>query len=131
VDFEGPEKLIQQVRSHYRRVASLFGIEEDVVHSWHAGIHPKAFYPLSATSDIMRWGSVAFANPRYLHFHTCGNYAPGEIAWSLFDAKVEVDGKVYWDAGRFTFFDKPEIRRRLPHYDLDDRAVEQRFDIGI
>ena len=131
VDFEGPEKLIQQVRSHYRRVASLFGIEEDVVHSWHAGIHPKAFYPLSATSDIMRWGSVAFANPRYLHFHTCGNYAPGEIAWSLFDARVEVDGKVYWDAGRFTFFDKPEIRRRLPHYDLDDRAVEQRFDIGI
>jgi hypothetical protein len=32
---------------------------------------------------------VAFANPRYLHFHTCGNYAPGEIAWSLFDVKVE------------------------------------------
>jgi hypothetical protein len=131
VDFEGPKELVKRVRGHYRRVASLFGIEEDVVHSWHAGIHPKAFYPLSATSNILRWGSVAFANPRYLHFHTCGNYAPGEIAWSLFDVRVELDGKVCWEGGRFTFLDDPDVRGRLAHYDLDDRAVEQRFDIGV
>jgi hypothetical protein len=130
-DFEGPKDLVQAVRSHYRRVAQLFGIEEDVVHSWHAGINPKAFYPLSVTSNIERWGSVAFANPRYLHFHTCGNYAPGEICWSLFDVKVELDSKVYWEAGRFTFLDNPEMRKRLAHYDLGDRALEQRFDIGI
>jgi len=130
-DFEGPKDLVQRVRSHYRRVANLYGIEEDVVHSWHAGIHPRALYPLSATSNIERWGSVAFANPRYLHFHTCGNYAPGEIAWSLFDVSVELDGKVYWEAGRFTFLDSPDMRGRLAHYDLDDRALEQRFDIGI
>ena len=130
-DFEGPKDLVQQVRGHYRRVANLYGIEEEVVHSWHAGIHPKAFYPLSATSNIDRWGSVAFANPRYLHFHTCGNYAPGEIAWSLFDPKVELDGKVYWEEGRFTFLDNPDIRERLSRYDLDERALQQRFDIGI
>jgi hypothetical protein len=131
VDFEGPKDLVKRVRSHYRRVADLFGIEEDVVHSWHAGIHPKAFYPLSATSNILRWGAVAFANPRYLHFHTCGNYAPGEIAWSLFDATVELEGRVYWEGGRFTFLDDQGVRGRLSHYNLDDRALEQRFDIGI
>ena len=131
VDFEGPKELVERVRSHYRRVARLFDIEEDVVHSWHAGIHPKAFYPLSAASNILRWGAVAFANPRYLHFHTCGNYAPGEIAWSLFDVTVELDGKVHWEGGRFTFLDDPDVRGRLAHYDLDDRALEQRFDIGI
>jgi hypothetical protein len=131
VDFEGSKELVKRVRSHYRRVANLFGIEEDVVHSWHAGIHPKAFYPLSATSNILRWGAVAFANPRYLHFHTCGNYAPGEIAWSLFDATVQLDGKAYWEEGRFTFLANPDLRSRLPHYNLDDRALEQRFDIGI
>ncbi len=130
-DFEGPKELVRRIRSHYGRVSKLYDIDEDVVHSWHAGIHPKAFYPLSATSNIDRWGSVAFANPRYLHFHTCGNYAPGEIAWSLFDATVELDGRVYWEAGHFTFLDKPDIRGRLSHYDLDDRAVEQRFDIGM
>jgi hypothetical protein len=130
-DFEGPKDLVRRVRSHYRRVADLYGIEEEVVHSWHAGIHPKAFYPLSATSNIERWGSVAFANPRYLHFHTCGNYVPGEIAWSLFDAEVELDGTIYWEAGRFTFLDNPGVRGRLDHYDLDDRAIDQRFDIGI
>jgi hypothetical protein len=74
---------------------------------------------------------VAFANPRYLHFHTCGNYAPGEIAWSLFDARVQLDEEVYWEAGRFTFLDNPDIRSRLGHYDLDDRALLQRLDIGI
>jgi hypothetical protein len=131
VDFEGPKEMVKRVRSHYRRVADLFAIEEDVVHSWHAGIHPKSFYPLSPNSNILRWGSVAFANPRYLHFHTCGNYAPGEIAWSLFDATVELDGKVYWEGGRFTFLEDPDVRGRLAHYDLDDRALEQRFDIGI
>jgi hypothetical protein len=130
-DFEGPKELVKRVRSHYRRVAGLFGIEEDVVHSWHAGIHPKAFYPLNPNSNILRWGAVAFANPRYLHFHTCGNYAPGEIAWSLFDVTVELDGKVYWQRGSFNFLDDPDVRGRLAHYDLDDRALEQRFDIGI
>lgn len=131
VDFEGPKDLIGKVRNHYQRVGYLFDIEEDVVHSWHAGIHPKAFYPFKATSDIDRWGSVAFANPRYLHFHTCGNYAPGEITWSIFDATVEFDGKTYWDRGRFTFLDRADLRKRLVHYGLDDWAFEQRFDIGI
>jgi hypothetical protein len=130
-DFEGPGELVRRIRSHYRRVADLYGIEQDVVHSWHAGIHPKAMYPLGARSNIDRWGSVAFANPRYLHFHTCGNYAPGEIAWSLFDARVQIDEEVYWEAGRFTYLDNPDIRSRLAHYDLDDRALLQRFDIGI
>ncbi|UCF99140.1 MAG: hypothetical protein JSV89_06275 [Spirochaetaceae bacterium] len=131
VDFEGPKDLSLRVREHYQRVGHLFDIEENVVHSWHAGIHPKALYPLNATSNIERWGSVAFANPRYLHFHTCGNYAPGEIAWSLFDTQVELDGKVYWQTGRFTYLDKPELRSRLAHYDIDDSALAQRFDIGI
>jgi hypothetical protein len=131
VDFEGPKELARRVRSHYRRVAKLYDIEEEVVHSWHAGIHPKAMYPLSATSNIDRWGSVAFANPRYLHFHTCGNYAPGEIAWSLFDTTVELDGKVYWEEGRFTFLDTPVMRRCLAQYGLEEKAVQQRFDIGI
>jgi len=131
VDFEGPKDLVGKVRSHYQRVGNLFDIEADVVHSWHAGIHPKAFYPLKATSDIDRWGSVAFANPRYLHFHTCGNYAPGEIAWSIFDATVELDGRVYWNRGHFTFLDSADLRKRLVHYDLDDWAFEQRFDIGV
>ena len=131
VDFEGPKDLLAAVRSHYRRVGGLFGIEEDVVHSWHAGIHPQAFYPFKAASDIERWGSVAFANPRYLHFHTCGNYAPGEIAWSIIDATVELDGREYWSRGRFAFLDRPDLRRRLAHYALDASAFEQRLDIGI
>ena len=99
VRFEGSARRVGQIREHYDRVADLFDIDPDVVHSWHAGIHPQAFYPLAAGSDINRWGSVAFANPRYAHFHTCGDYAPGEIAWSIFDATIELDGQPYWRTG--------------------------------
>ena len=69
--------------------------------------------------------------PRYLHFHTCGDYAPGEIAWSLFDATVLIDGETYWQEGRFVFLERPEVRRLLDEYDLLPDALEPRHDIGI
>ena len=129
--FEGEPALVESVRRHYDRVAGLFGIDADVVHSWHAGIHPQAFYPLAARSDTNRWGSVAFANPRYAHFHTCGDYAPGEIAWSLFDATIELDGRAYWRRGRFVCLDQPEIRRLAEEHGVSPRVLAQRKDIGL
>ena len=47
-----------------------------------------------------RWGGAAFGNPRILHFHTCGAYAPGEISWNVIDPMIEVDGLPLWEAGR-------------------------------
>jgi len=61
----------------------------------------------------------------------CGDYAPWEIAWSVFDATVEIDGTVYWEAGRFTLLNDQLLKRRLSHYHLDEQAVEMRLDIGI
>jgi hypothetical protein len=112
-------------------VADLFKIEANVVHSWHAGAHLQAFYPLAAVSDINRWGSVAFANPRYAHFHTCGNYAPGEIAWSIFDATIELDGREYWSGGRFRFLERPDMLRLAAEYEATPAQMEQRWDIGL
>jgi hypothetical protein len=129
--FEGPGSLVRKVREHYRRVAGLFEIEADVVHSWHAGIHPQAFYPLAAVSDVNRWGSVAFANPRYAHFHTCGSYAPGEIAWSIFNATIALDGREYWSGGRFRFLERPDMLRLAEEYEVPPAQMEQRWDIGL
>ena len=92
-------------------------------------MNPGAFYPVRATADLERWGKVAFANPRYLHFHTCGNYAPGEIAWTLFDASAEFDSRPLWVDGAFTFLDDPTVGSILNRAGIQD--IEIRRDIGI
>lgn len=128
-DFEGPDHDIDRVRAHYRRVGDLFGLDPFVVHSWHAGMNPGTFYAVRAKNDLERWGKVAFANPRYLHFHTCGDYAPGEIAWTLFDASADLGGRTFWQDGHFTFLESDEVRGILEEEGLD--TLEIRRDIGI
>ena len=129
VDFEGSADDVSRVRTHYKRVGDLFGIDSFVVHSWHAGMNPGTFYPVRATSGLERWGKVAFANPRYLHFHTCGNYAPGEIAWTLFDASASFDGIPFWQDGSLEFLNTAPVQSILSVHGIAE--LEVRRDIGI
>ena len=99
--FEGAPKDAVRAEAQYDRVSSLFGIDRNHVHSWHAGIHPGCVYPWDMRENYERWGGVAFGNPRLLHFHTCGAYAPGEISWNVFDPTIEVDGAKLWEHGVF------------------------------
>lgn len=98
--FEGDRDEVARIEAHYADIAGRFDIDGGAVHSWHAGIHPGCAYRRRAEDDLERWGGAAFGNPRILHFHTCGAYAPGEICWNLFDATVELDGAALWEAGR-------------------------------
>lgn len=98
--WSGPAAEVRRVEAHVARVAGLFDIDGGFVHSWHAGIHPGCAYPGSAHADYARWSGSAFGNPRLLHFHTCGDYAPGEICWNVVDPTVTVDGVPLWSAGR-------------------------------
>ena len=99
VRFEGPEAALAE--AHYDRVAMQFGIDRNFVHSWHAGIHPGCGYPWDMRANYERWGGSAFGNPRILHFHTCGAYAPGEISWNVVDPTIEIDGLAFWEHGMF------------------------------
>jgi len=130
VRWSGEATLVARVEAHYARVAALFGIDGGIVHSWHGGMNPGVFYPRPATEDVERWGKVAFANPRYMHIHTCGDYAPGEIAWSLFDATVTLDGTTYWQDGRFVFLEDPEARAIAAAHGFP-QGLPVRRDIGI
>ena len=116
VDFEGEESEVRKVRAHYDFVAEKYGIDGDVVHSWHAGIHPQNGYTGLAVDNLTRWSGSAFGNPRYLHFHSCGNYAPGEICMSVFDPSISVDGVEMWREGKFDFADTPEVQALLAEY---------------
>ena len=131
VDFEGDEALCTKVRDHYARVAEIFDIDPQVVHSWHVGIHPKTYYDGAARDNIDRWGNVMFGSPRYLHFHTCGDYAPGEIACSVIDTTVTLDGTPYWQDGRFVFLDREDVQALLAQFPGCERGFEMRTDIGL
>jgi hypothetical protein len=99
-DLQGKPKDIGRIRRHYQMVASLFAIDGDVVHSFHAGIHPGSAYAKDVAEDPDRWSNSAFTNPRVLHFHTCGDYPPGEICWMVIDHTLTIDGKALWENGR-------------------------------
>ena len=129
--FEGESGVVSKVRDHYERVAARMNLDRDAVHSWHTGINPKTFYPRPAEENIERWGGIVFASPRYTHFHTCGDTAPGEIALTLIDATITFGGETCWQDGRFVFLDRPDIRALLADYPGAEDAFEMRRDIGI
>jgi hypothetical protein len=98
--FEGSAQDIAAADAHYQFVARKFDIDRDNIHSWHVGIHPGCAYLQPAGDSYERWSGGAFGNPRLLHFHTCGNYPPGEISWNIVDPTVRIDGVEVWQNGR-------------------------------
>ncbi|MCV2889140.1 hypothetical protein [Ruegeria aquimaris] len=115
--FEGAPEDVRRAMAHFHNVGKRFGLNPMTVHSWHAGIHPGCFYTRPAAENFERWSGSAFGNPRLLHFHTCGNTAPGEISLNVLDPTIEVDGVKIWDAGVFHVSRVPggaEILERYP-----------------
>lgn len=98
--FEGAPQDVENIEKHYDHVSKQFSIDPWCVDSWHAGIHPGCQFDDHAETNILRWSGTAFGNPRILHFHTCGEYAPGEISWNILDPTVLLDGIPVWDAGK-------------------------------
>lgn len=97
--FEGNKDAVSLADSHYDFVSKKFAIDRNYVHSWHAGIHPGCTFQGNASDDYERWSGSAFGNPRLLHFHTCGAYAPGEISWNIVDPTISADGVDIWKDG--------------------------------
>lgn len=98
--YDGPPEAVAAVRAHVGDIAGRFGLDGDFVHSWHVGIHPGCAYEGRIQDNPGRWTSSAFGNPRLLHVHTCGAYAPGEICWNLLDPTITLDGVALWQDGR-------------------------------
>jgi len=127
--FDGDARDVAAAISHYDRIADRFDLDGRYVHSWHAGIHPGCAYPTPAERNFERWCSGAFGNPRILHFHTCGAYAPGEISWNVIDPTITVDEVAVWEHGRLRPERVPggaEILARYPcaRATFDDPATE-------
>jgi len=98
--FDGTTEDVTTARAQYNRVADRFAIDGRYVHSWHAGLHPGCAFEHPAKAGFDRWSGGAFGNPRLLHLHTCGAYAPGEICLNLLDPTVRIDGAALYRSGR-------------------------------
>lgn len=97
--FKGPSREVEAIRRHYHNVSDQFGIDPDIVHSWHAGIHPGCTFAGNIHDDPDLWSNSIFGSPQYLHFHTCGAYAPGEICWMVANPTITADGTALWHNG--------------------------------
>ncbi len=100
-DISGDKADVQAAKNHYETVGKMFGLDPYTMHSWHAGLHPGCTFPMAAADNFERWSGSAFGNPRLMHFHTCGHYAPGEISLNVLDPTIEVDGVAVWKDGVF------------------------------
>ncbi|MDG1437401.1 MAG: hypothetical protein P8P98_00390 [Emcibacteraceae bacterium] len=99
-DFTGPTNEVEKVKQHYAHVATEFDIDPNVVHSWHAGIHPGCDYRPPESDNPDRWSNTVFCAPNYIHFHTCGDYAPGEISCTLPGHTIKINGVTLWENGK-------------------------------
>lgn len=131
MDFQGQEGVAGQVRSHYEHVGQTLGIDPFVVHSWHAGTNPKIYYPDPPLDSIERWNGVVHSHPRYAHFHTCGDYGPGEIALSLFDPNVTFDNEDYWREGALVVFGEERFRKIAERHGCPPEVFEMCREIGF
>ena len=100
IEISGNPLDVKNFKSHYKNVANQFDIDENCVHSFHAGIHPGIEYNKPMKENPDKWSNTLFASPKFLHFHTCGNYAPGEICWMISDHTIKIDSVPLWENGQ-------------------------------
>ena len=100
VGFVGDAENVTNIENHYKNISEKFNIDPNVVHSWHAGIHPGSDYKRAEAEDPDCWSNSVFTNPNYVHFHTCGDYAPGEISCTIPEHTIEIDGIALWKGGK-------------------------------
>ena len=99
INFLGDTKQVRNVIKHYKNISKMFSIDEKAVHSWHSGIHPGINYRHKISNNPDMWSNTMFVSSKYLHFHTCGNYAPGEICWMVANSTIKIDGKEIFEKG--------------------------------
>ena len=114
--FEGDSQIVQEVKNHYNHISELFDIERDNIDSWHAGIHPGTYYEKTIAENPDRWSNTIFGSPRFLHFHTCGNYSPGEICWMVENHTVKIDGVPLWENGILKIFNFLETKKCVDNW---------------
>ncbi|MGI9317578.1 MAG: hypothetical protein ACR2QW_09625 [bacterium] len=127
----GPRASVKKVSDYYDFVSKALEINRNRVHSWHAGINPLTEFHGNIDDNLEAWGAISFASPRYLHFHTCGDVPPGEIAWSIFNPTVTIDDEIFWHNGQFSWLLREDNREILTRFEGGEILLQNSRDIGV
>ena len=130
IDFEGDQQLIKRLKKQLERAAAITGGDPYCLNSWHTGINPYTFYNEEPYANLERWGTVAYGSPRYTHIHAAG-IDPGDISIQLFDATISFDQQIFWEQGKFMFFDQPEVQTLLQQSDAQLPDASSYLGIGL
>ena len=105
--------MAELVEKHYHKISKMFNISKNIVDSWHAGIHPGTNYNKPIEENPDRWSNTIFGSPKYLHFHTCGDYPPGEICWMIENPSITIQNIPLWENGNLMLKNFQETRYLL------------------
>ncbi len=129
--FEGTNSEVKKLNNHYDYISKTLGINRNRIHSWHAGINPQTRFDYPADDFLDLWSAISFGSPKYLHFHTCGDEPPGEVAWSVFNPTITIDGKPYWKNGEFIWLHRKDNKALIDSTDGAHYLLEPSLSIGI
>lgn len=134
VKLEGADKDVNQVLQRYQVAGENCKNKDEVmlINSWHAGIHPYSYHHEKAADDYEKWITLAHHNPRMVHFHSCGDFNPGEIAIPVIDSDIFLDGEKIYHAGSID----PKYTKNLRNFVSTDNLqsitnVEPLTTIGV
>jgi hypothetical protein len=108
--FSGDQKDISDATRYLEEIGTRYDKDPYLINSWHGGTNPLAFTPAKDVTHLNWWQLLVHNNPRTLHFHAIGEDMPGELSLPILDPRVEIDGEVVWDRGRFTMLDRPAVQ---------------------
>ena len=132
-DFDGDAATVRRVRDHYDMVGDTYGYDQDrhLISSWHAGTHPQGYCLYDDISDYERWLLIAHNNPRMAHFHSCGNFNPGEVTLPIIDPTIEFDDTAFWQDGKLAFLEREDVRSAISQHADVDAFTARRTELGI
>lgn len=130
-NFTGENTQVEKLNRHYDYVSNTLNISRNRIHSWHAGMNPQTTFSLSADDHLDLWSATSFGSPRYLHFHTCGDEPPGEIAWSVFNPTITIDDTLFWSNGEFVWLQQADNKALIEAFDGAHYLLEPSLPIGI
>lgn len=129
--FSGAESEVAKLNAHYDYVSSSLAINRNRIHSWHAGINPQTHFDKRADDHLDLWSAISFGSPKYLHFHTCGDEPPGEVAWSVFNPTITIDDTTYWEHGEFVWLQRADNKALIESYEDAHHLLQPSLTIGI
>jgi hypothetical protein len=127
----GADSEVAKIDGHYDCISNTLGINRNRIHSWHEGINPQTYFDQSADDYLDLWRPYHLEVRGICTFMPAAMITPGEVAWSVFNLTITIDGVVYWENGEFDWLQQAANKALIESYEGAYCLLEPRLPIGI